>query len=97
MWYFGREKGLNVDAIEKALTDHVKNGIYRVEGRLAYKLCKCVNGKLRYETQRDLTAIKDVNFSNAYDINLYREAIDDAVKAVEQELLSELAQKVSGA
>ena len=93
----GREHGLKAGLTEKAWEDYLKNRIYRVEGTLSYQLCKCVNGKLRYETQRELTARKDVNFSNAYDINLYREAIDEAVKEVEQDLLSQLAQNVSGA
>ena len=93
----GREHGLKAGLTEKAWEDYLKNRIYRVEGTLSYQLCKCVNGRLRYETQRDLTGDENVNFSNAYDINLYREAIEKAVKAVEQKLLSKLAQKVSGA
>ncbi len=94
---FGRGKGLNVDAIEKALTDHIKNGIYRVEGILAYQLCRCVNGKLQYEKQRDLADEADVSFSDAYDANLYREAVQKAVQEVEKGLLRQLAQKISDA
>lgn len=94
---FGREKGLNVDAIEKALEDRIKNGIYRVEGILSYQLCKCVNGKLQYERQPDLTEEAGVDFSGAYDADLYREAIYKALQEVEKSLLSQLAQKASGA
>ena len=70
------------------------NGLFRIDGRLKYQLCLCVNGELRFVTQSDIKGTEDVDFSNAYDAVLYRNAVNDSIKNVEKDLLQKLAEKV---
>ena len=72
-------------------------GIFRVDGRLKYQLCLCRKGKLRFIGQEDIVDKDDVDFSNAYDLTLYREEIIRVVKSMEKSLLEKLSRKVKEA
>ena len=54
-------------------------------------------GKLRFIGQEDIVDEDDVDFSNAYDLTLYREEIIRVVKSMEKALLEQLSKKVKEA
>jgi len=54
-------------------------------------------GKLRFIGQEDIVDEDDVDFSNAYDLTLYREEIIRVVKSMEKSLLEKLSRKVKEA
>ena len=54
-------------------------------------------GKLRFIGQEDIVDEDDVDFSNAYDLTLYREEIIRVVKSMEKSLLEQLSKKVKEA
>ena len=52
---------------------------------------------MRFIGQEDIVDEDDVDFSNAYDLTLYREEIIRVVKSMEKSLLEQLSKKVKEA